>query len=545
VHKLAAVGVLFAATGLAQPYVSGPQVLTFHSDVDGSEQPYALYLPNPFDAARKYPLVVSLHGADSNHRLNLSRVFGVGAGLGQGEFRSSGYFPRLRNVEFIVASPLARGTMGYQGIAEKDVYDMMADVKRRFAVDEDRVYLTGLSMGGGGALWLVLTRPDIWAAVAAVCPATIPGSEELALNALHVPVHLFQGEQDPVVPVENARRWHKRLLEAGGHTEYIEYPAVRHNAWDHAYRNGAIFDWFAKFKRDGHPDRVRFATRAFKYRAAYWVELDAFTPGTLAGIDARREGNRIEVATRDLDGFTLRIDSPAGTAMSITIDGTTLKVKASPSLAFRRMGAAWRTGPGKADGKHAGAEGPIAEAFATRHIYVFGTADSPSAEELARRKAMAERAADWSEPRRRLMLTLPVKADHEVTPGDLDAANLVLFGTRETNRLIARFAAELPVALHAGAADFGLLFVIPRGKRYIVVSSGLPWWTGAGEAARGGYAYMPPALRLLASFGDFILFKGSLANVISEGRFDRNWKLPAEKAAAMRTSGTVTIPSSP
>ena len=54
--------------------------------------------------------------------------------------------------------------MGYQGIAEKDVYDVLADVKARFSVDEDRVYLTGLDMGGGGALWLGLTRPDIWAA---------------------------------------------------------------------------------------------------------------------------------------------------------------------------------------------------------------------------------------------------------------------------------------------------------------------------------------------------------------------------------------------
>lgn len=57
----------------AQLLPPGPQVLTFFSDVDDTEQPYALYLPPNFDASRRYPLVVSLHGAGSNHRLNLRR----------------------------------------------------------------------------------------------------------------------------------------------------------------------------------------------------------------------------------------------------------------------------------------------------------------------------------------------------------------------------------------------------------------------------------------------------------------------------------------
>jgi predicted peptidase len=60
--------------------------------------------------------------------------------------------------------------MGYQGIAEKDVLDVLADVKKRFNIDEDRTYLTGYSMGGGGTLWIGLTRPDVWAALAPYVP---------------------------------------------------------------------------------------------------------------------------------------------------------------------------------------------------------------------------------------------------------------------------------------------------------------------------------------------------------------------------------------
>ena len=81
-------------------------------------------------------------------------------------------------------------------------------------------------MGGGGALWLALTRPDVWAAVAPVCAATIPGSEELAPNALNLPIRLFHGDARPAVPVASSRAWQRRLLDAGVPAEYIEYPGV-------------------------------------------------------------------------------------------------------------------------------------------------------------------------------------------------------------------------------------------------------------------------------------------------------------------------------
>ena len=117
-------------------------------------------------------------------------------------------------------------------------------------------------MGGGGALWLALTRPDVWAAVAPVCPAAFPGSEELAPNALNLPIRLFHGELDPIVPVASLARLAAPPARPGVPAEYIEYPGVRHNAWDLAYRNGAIFDWFAQFRRNRCP-----GPRALRHRA--------------------------------------------------------------------------------------------------------------------------------------------------------------------------------------------------------------------------------------------------------------------------------------
>ena len=545
-----AIAVLFVVSVWAQIFTPGPQVLSFLSDVDDSDQPYGLYLPRNLDPSKTYPLVISLHGANSNHRINLRRVFGRGNRPGESDAEATRYFPQLKDVEFIVASPYARGTMGYQGIAEKDVYDVLADVKRRFSIDEDRVYLTGLSMGGGGTLWLGLTRPDVWAALAPVCPAPPGGMEELAANALNLPVHLFHGDADPAVPVDVSRKWHKNFLALDVKAEYLEYPGVRHNSWDYAYKDAAIFDWFAKFRRDRFPERVRFTTPAYKYSSAYWVGLDGLAPGTPASIDARFTGrNTLEIKTEHLTGFTLKLEGHPqvtdGQPMRMTVDGERVRVSAKKygELSLMREGGHWRPGRYQppTGAKRPGAEGPMAEAVAGRHIYVYGTADSPPEEELRRRREMAQYAAEWSSPRNRLSLALAVKADKEVNEKDLVLANLVLFGARETNSVIAKFATHLPLALNAGAADYGLVFIAPVNGRYALVNSGLPWWTGAAEAKRGRFRFSPTAFPVLHTFGDFILFKGSLANVIAEGRFDERWQVPAEAAQKMQATETVVL----
>ncbi len=532
-----------AALLLAPPPVQpGGQALTFRSSVDDSDQPYALYLPNSFNPSRKYPLVIGLHGEDTNHLVNLIQLFGaggtltsIGLGVGRG-------IPRLPDLDYIIACPFARGTMGYEGIAETDVYDVLSEVKRKYPIDEDRVYLTGVSMGGGGALRFALTRPDIWAAVAVVAAYTVPGTEELAPNALNLPVRLYHGELDPLVPAASARAWQRRLLDAGAPAEYLEYPGLAHNGWDPAYRNRAIFDWFSHYRRNARPERVRLVTRSFRYGSAYWLRLDGFTSGALASIDARLTGpHEARVETHNVDGFGFTqpvLEAPA----SVVIDGAALRLKPGAALAFSRRDGVWRQEPAEASLKRLGSEGPIAQAVSSRHVYVYGTADGAPPDVIQNRRLTAERAAQWSAPPRApLSLRLPVKTDSEVTAADIDTSDLVLFGTKSSNSVIARFAPELPIELGPGAADYGLLFIAPIGKHYALVNSGLPWWTGADQANRGGDQFAPMPFRLLAGFPDFILFKGSLAQVAAEGYFDRNWKLPPDVAEKLAASGTVII----
>jgi hypothetical protein len=182
----------------------------------------------------------------------------------------------------------------------------------------------------------------------------------------------------------------------------------------------------------------------------------------------------------------------------------------------------------------------MVQALWGRHIYVYGTLGAQSDEELAERRKVAETAAEWSTVRTHVLISLPVKADREVTAEDIDTSGLVLFGTAESNSLVARFASRFPIELRPDAADYGLLFIASLGKHYALVNSGLPWWTGADESI-GGYSWAPAQVRQLSGFGDYVLFRGKITQVAAEGRFDANWKVPAAAVARLTAAGTVRI----
>lgn len=531
----------FSTVSMSQTLPPGPQVVTFHSDVDDTEQPYGLYIPKNYDAKKKYPFVMMLHGAGSNHRLELRRVFGKSNAPGETDVEASRVFPEWKDVDYIVAVPFARGTMGYQGVAEKDVMDVLADVKKRFNIDEDRTYLTGLSMGGGGTLWIGLTRPDLWAAIAPVCPAPPQGTEDLAPNALNFPSWFHHGDKDQAVPVSVSRDWTRKLKDLNYQVEYTEYPGVNHNSWENAYANGQIFDYFSKYKRDPLPARVRFVSRNYAYNKAYWVTFDQFVPGQLASIDAKFTGpNTLEVTTSNLPAFTLNLEGhpqyKAGQPLNVTLNGK--KVKGATAT-----NGEWSvtSQPGI---KKKGSEGPIPAAMSDRHVYVYGTAGNPSEEELTKRRKVAEEAANWSTYRGeflgRIMVFPRVLSDKEVRPSDFEAANLVLFGTKETNTLVEKYSANAPLELNASAtATHGLVYVMPGDNgHYVVVNSGLPWWTTNNPPQFG---FVPPPLQTLFALKDFLVFTGSNDAKVAEGYFDNNWNTPEADKKALAASGVVNV----
>ncbi len=563
--------ILFAGFSLltefaeAQIYRPGPQVASFYSEIDDSEQPYGLYIPPGYDPQKKYPLVIMLHGAGSNHRLALRRVFGKSNLPGQNDAEASRVFPGWKEENYIVASPFARGTMGYVGIPEADVMRVIEECKASFSIDEDRVYLTGLSMGGGGTLYIGLTHPGLFAALAPVCPAPPPATDELMGNALNLPVVIYQGGADPVVKAEGVRSIVETLEKNGGVAEYHEFPGVQHNVWIQAYQEGNIFRWFDGISRNPFPLRVNYSARWYKYNSAYWVLFDRMIPGKLSSIDAAFTGkNLLEIKTENLGAFTLKLKGhpsfDSGEALTVKIDGSLLRSSPKYNHSFTKEANKWVNGRfgNPVMSKQPGLEGPMFEVFNSRVLVVYGTQGASGEPELDTRRQDAQSAASFSSSRRSFsgqssLVNPRIISDKQVTEDDFRSSNLLLLGTRETNAVIARLADKLPLQLNPETKGYGLVYCYPVNGKLVIVASGTPFWTFNPSPADGDspgpdgkpvrrFSFATGSgARMLAGRKDFLLFKENGEQIVAEGYFSNEWQLQPDDLRKMQDSGAVSI----
>jgi len=414
-------------------------------------------------------------------------------------------------------------------------------------------------MGGGGTLYLGLIHPDVFAAIAPVCPAPPEEVYELTGNALNLPVTIYQGGADPVVSPEGVREIADELLKSGVSVEYHEFPGVRHDVWVPAYKDENIFSWFDGQVRNPFPERVTYSTRWYKYNAAYWMLIDKMTPGTLATVDARfTNTNSLEIKTINTDAFTLKLKGHPSFRSS---DPLTVKINGAPVQSAPKLNHSFVLKEGKwvaekyeapVTSKKPGLEGPMYEALTSRNLFVYGTQESAGTEEIIQRRAMARKAADFSvsfgsydQPS---LINPRVIADHEVTPDDYLSSNLILFGTKETNGVIAKLADKFPISLNKESAGSGLVFCYPVNGKMVVVVSGIPFWTSkpaqgaipAGKKPRTNIRFATgEGMKALAGMKDFFLFREG--QVLAEGYFDNDWKLPDEVIQQLKASGAVTV----
>ncbi|HXU00441.1 MAG TPA: prolyl oligopeptidase family serine peptidase [Polyangia bacterium] len=255
---------------------TGMIVKAYRAEWDGTLQPYALYVPPDYKPGRPggWPLIVALHGAWSDHRHNLRRVFGLDNRPRENDAEASRNELPLPDVPALVVSPFGRGElMGYDGLGGDDVMRVIADVRRAYDVDPDRITLTGLSMGGDGTWQIGLRHPEMFAAIAPVCAVADfrrmikpvdaglfdadwldkQSPAALAGNAAHMQVFIFHGDKDPTVPVADSRKMVERFRQLGmlgKNVHYTEYPGVGHNAWIPAYKDAGLLRALAAIKRD-------------------------------------------------------------------------------------------------------------------------------------------------------------------------------------------------------------------------------------------------------------------------------------------------------
>ncbi len=201
---------------------------------------YLEYVPKDYDpqGTERWPLVLFLHGA--GERGNDATLLGY-HGL-----------PRLVNegqeFPFILVSPQCPS--GYHWSAPlllKALGTLLDEIEREYSIDPDRIYATGLSMGGYGSWELALAYPQRFAAIVPICGAAHNLDRISAIR--YLPVWAFHGDRDDVVPLKNAEKTVNALKASGGNVKLTVYPGVRHNSWDSAYADPELYRWLLSQQR--------------------------------------------------------------------------------------------------------------------------------------------------------------------------------------------------------------------------------------------------------------------------------------------------------
>jgi hypothetical protein len=130
-----------------------------------------------------------------------------------------------------------------------------------------------------------------------------------------------------------------------------------------------------------------------------------------------------------------------------------------------------------------------------------------------------------------------VVPDTWVRTSDFESSNLILFGNAETNRIIAKYANQLPMQLTSKAEKkYGLVFAFPNEyDHYLVINSGLPWWYVEEET---DWRYQPQKQTSLGKLKDFTLFSKD-REVMIQGYFDEAWKLKSADRKVLTGSGVL------
>jgi predicted peptidase len=180
-----------------------------------------------FDKHKKWPLMLFLHGkGERGTELDLVKTNGP-----------PHFVEQQPEFPFILISPLCPEGQ-YWSVDELNA--LLTKVIKKYRIDEDRVYLTGLSMGGFGTWEFATKHPERFAAIAPVCG----GGDSHRINELiNVPVWAFHGAKDDVVPVERSIEMVNALNCCGGNARLTIYPEANHNSWDAAYSNPELFRW--------------------------------------------------------------------------------------------------------------------------------------------------------------------------------------------------------------------------------------------------------------------------------------------------------------
>ena len=199
---------------------------------------YLLFLPKGHQetSVEKWPLILFLHGAgERGDDLELVKKHGI---------------PKIveKNPDFPFIAVSPQCPEGSWWTSELRVLNALLDeIIEKYSVDTKRIYLTGLSMGGFGTWSLATMQPERFAAIAPICGG---GEPRWAARSLKdVPVWVFHGAKDTVVPPKRSEEMVEALKAQGGDVQFTLYPDAGHDSWTETYDNPELYEWFRDFVR--------------------------------------------------------------------------------------------------------------------------------------------------------------------------------------------------------------------------------------------------------------------------------------------------------
>ena len=222
--------------------------------ISGVSYRYQVYVPADFHSKKKWPVILFLHGAGER---GSDGALQTDVGIAHAIRLNSSRFP------FVVVMPQCQKDKiwGDPDMEVQALAALEASIKE-FHGDRNRVYLTGLSMGGFGTWELASRSPGRFAALVPICSGVRPLKDwpqlrvtrvedariadpyaEVARRIGSTPVWIFHGDADQSVPVEESRRMAEAIKAEGGNVKYTEYPGVDHNSWDNAYAEPELVPW--------------------------------------------------------------------------------------------------------------------------------------------------------------------------------------------------------------------------------------------------------------------------------------------------------------
>jgi predicted peptidase len=224
---------------------------------------YLLYLPNGYgqDTSKQWPLLIFLHGSgECGDDLEKVKVNGPPRLIEEG-----------KKIPFIVVSPQADAEFGWE---TEELFHFVLSLKQKYRVDDQRIYLTGLSMGGFGTWALAAKHPELFAAIA---PVSGGGDTSESWKLRHMSVWCFHGALDPVVPIVKDQAMIDALRRYNPSTQFTVYTGVGHDAWTATYNNDSLYAWFLSNRKFSYKQVPILPSRLVKYSGTYVHDVDTVT----------------------------------------------------------------------------------------------------------------------------------------------------------------------------------------------------------------------------------------------------------------------------